>query len=188
VIPAASDIQLSCRTHLEYFGNRDHFYERAGVGSHAKGSRCSQRLFMNGDPPVWNEGTCVGEPPMPGPAVTVDPGYGLTCRSITSDRVRVGDFLPQILAYHRRRNTRMLEMTRLYVYPRWETGRQGGPLHGRWGGGPTHVPFQMVWMRLVLVEWSCLHRSPLQRPRRDHSLRQKCLGHHLHHHRIPLVG
>lgn len=73
-----------------------------------------KRLFMSGDPPAWDVAACgarAGELPMPGPAMTLTPGYGLTRRSVSNDGVRVGDFLPQILAYHRRRNNSTLELS-----------------------------------------------------------------------------
>jgi hypothetical protein len=102
-------------------------------------------LFMTGDPPCLNEGMCgqkAGEPPMEGPDIVLSPRIGNVRRTVPENGIRVSEFLPEILAYHRTRGTKTLDLTRIYSFPNGRPDDVVVPPSDA-EEDPTHVPFQV---------------------------------------------
>jgi hypothetical protein len=79
---------------------------------------------------------------MEGPDIVLSPRIGNVRRTVPENGIRVSEFLPEILAYHRTRGTRTLDLSRIYSFPNGRPDDVAVPPSDA-EGDPTHVPFQV---------------------------------------------
>jgi hypothetical protein len=77
---------------------------------------------------------------MEGPDIVLSPRVGNIRRTVPENGIRILEFLPEILAYHRDKGTRALDLKRIYSFP---TGRPDEVAVPPTEEDPTHVPFQV---------------------------------------------